>query len=93
MKLIENRYQSRAFIILPMCFNVGVIIGPILGGILADPVSKYGQLLGPGSLIGGKDGVWWMQHWPYALPNVVSAVFIFISFSAVIFGLDEVGDH
>lgn len=88
--LIENRYQSRAFLILPMCFNVGVIIGPILGGILADPVKRYGSLLGPGSLLGGKNGVWWMQHWPYALPNVVSAMFIFASFLAILLGLDEV---
>lgn len=84
------RYQSRAFLILPMCFNVGVIIGPIFGGILADPVKSYPNLLGPGSLLGGKDGVWWMQHWPYALPNVLSAIFIFASAVAVFLGLDEV---
>jgi len=27
----EKKYQSRAFLILPMTFNIGVIIGPILG--------------------------------------------------------------
>lgn len=27
----EKKYQSRAFMVLPMTFNVGVIIGPILG--------------------------------------------------------------
>lgn len=27
----EKRYQSRAFLLLPMCFNIGVIIGPVLG--------------------------------------------------------------
>jgi hypothetical protein len=27
----EKKYQSRAFLILPMTFNTGVIIGPILG--------------------------------------------------------------
>jgi hypothetical protein len=27
----EKKYQSRAFIILPMTFNIGVIIGPVLG--------------------------------------------------------------
>jgi MFS family permease len=27
----ERKYQSRAFLILPMTFNTGVIIGPILG--------------------------------------------------------------
>lgn len=73
-----------------MCFNIGVIIGPILGGSLADPVHSFPGLFGPGSLLGRKDGVWWMQHWPYALPNVLSAFFILASFLAVFLGLDEV---
>jgi MFS family permease len=73
-----------------MCFNVGVIIGPILGGILADPVHSYPDVFGPGSFLGGKDGVWWMRHWPFALPNMLSACFIFASMAAVLLGLDEV---
>jgi MFS family permease len=73
-----------------MCFNIGVIIGPILGGLLADPVKSYPHVFGSNSLIGGKHGVWWMKHWPYALPNLTSAVFILISALGVIFGLDEV---
>ncbi|KAF9248714.1 hypothetical protein DTO012A7_3084 [Penicillium roqueforti] len=87
--IAEKKYQSRAFLLLPMCFNIGVIIGPILGGTLADPINSFPQFFGPGSAIGGKDGVWWMQHWPYALPNLLSAVFIFTSFLAVFLGLDE----
>lgn len=27
----EKKYQSRAFLLLPMCFNIGVVIGPVLG--------------------------------------------------------------
>jgi hypothetical protein len=73
-----------------MCFNIGVIIGPILGGSLADPVNSFPQLFGPGSILGGKEGVWWMQRWPYALPNLLSAIFIFASFLAVFLGLNEV---
>lgn len=73
-----------------MCFNIGVIIGPILGGSLADPVGSFPQLFGPGSVFGGKEGVWWMQHWPYALPNILSAIFISMSLLAVFLGLDEV---
>lgn len=73
-----------------MCFNIGVIIGPILGGSLADPVNSFPWLFGPGSVLGGKDGVWWMKRWPYALPNVLSAIFIFMSLLAVFLGLDEV---
>lgn len=74
-----------------MCFNIGVIIGPILGGVLADPVNSYPHIFGPGSWLGGKDGVQWMQHWPYALPNVLSGVYIFISWMALFLGLEEVG--
>lgn len=85
----EKKYQSRAFLLLPMCFNIGVIIGPILGGLLADPVGSYPKLFGPGSVIGGQDGVGWMTKWPYALPNLVSAVFLFCSSMAAIFGLEE----
>lgn len=88
--IVEKKYQSRAFLLLPMCFNVGVIIGPILGGSLADPVHNLPHLFGPGSVFGGKDGVWWMQHWPYALPNVLSAIFIFLSLLAAFLGLEEV---
>ncbi|KAI1913367.1 hypothetical protein LOZ12_005024 [Ophidiomyces ophidiicola] len=90
-EIIEGKkYQSRAFLILPMCFNVGIIIGPILGGILADPIKTYPGIFGPGTLLGGKEGIWWMEKWPYALPNLVSAMFMFIALVAVFLGLDEV---
>ncbi|RHZ60115.1 putative MFS multidrug transporter [Aspergillus thermomutatus] len=85
----EKKYQSRAFLLLPMCFNIGVIVGPIIGGSLADPINSYPHLFGPGSFLGGKDGVWWMERWPFALPNVLSAIFIFAAFLALLFGLDE----
>ncbi len=86
----EKRFQSRAFLLLPLCFNIGVIIGPVLGGLLSDPVGSYPRVFGEGSLFGGKEGVWWMRHWPYALPNFMSAVFLLISAGVVVFGLEEV---
>ncbi|KAF9875381.1 MFS multidrug transporter [Colletotrichum karsti] len=85
----DSRYRSRAFLLLPMCFNVGVIIGPLLGGWLADPVGTHPQIFGPGSLIGGPDGVRWMMEYPYALPYLMSATFLFMSAMGVILGLDE----
>ncbi|KAJ5748768.1 uncharacterized protein N7511_010464 [Penicillium nucicola] len=91
--IAEKKFQSRAFLLLPMCYNIGVIIGPILGGSLADPVRSFPQLFGPGSVFGGTDGVGWMKHWPYALPNVLSAFFIFASVLAVFLGLDETHEY
>lgn len=72
-----------------MTFNVGVIIGPILGGLLADPVSSYPALFGDHSTFGGEHGVWWMERWPYALPNLVSAIFLICSATALFLGLEE----
>lgn len=86
----EKKFQSRAFLLLPMTFNIGVIIGPVLGGMLADPISTYPGLFGPHSTFGGDDGIWWMRRWPYALPNIVSACFLVCSATALLLGLEEV---
>lgn len=69
---------------------LGVIIGPILGGLLASPVENYPGLFGDNSLLGGRHGVSWMKNWPYALPNVVAAIFLFSAAMVIFFGLQEV---
>ncbi|KAI0540594.1 major facilitator superfamily domain-containing protein [Xylaria digitata] len=63
----EKKYQSRAFLILPMTFNIGVIVGPILGGVLSDPANSYPDVFG---------NVEFFKKFPYATPNIVSAVFL-----------------
>lgn len=89
----QKRFQSRAFLLLPMCFNIGVIIGPMVGGALADPVQSYPGLFGPDSTLGGKNGVHWMQHWPYLLPNLFGAAYALCACAAVFLGLEEVRMH
>ncbi|KAK4142043.1 major facilitator superfamily domain-containing protein [Dichotomopilus funicola] len=64
----EKKYQSRAFLLLPMTFNIGAIIGPILGGLLSDPAGSYPGLFGD---------VEFFKRFPYATPNIVSAFFLF----------------
>lgn len=85
----EKKFQSRAFLLLPMCFNIGVVIGPILGGYLAEPIESFPGVFGDNSILGGQNGVSWMSTFPFALPNLVSGVFITGSALAVILGLDE----
>lgn len=72
-----------------MCFNTGVIIGPVLSGFLADPINSLPSVFGPGSILGGKNGVGWMISFPYALPNLVSAIILTSAACGIIFGLDE----
>ncbi|KAF1823819.1 MFS general substrate transporter [Dissoconium aciculare CBS 342.82] len=85
----EKKFQSRAFLLLPMTFNIGVIIGPLLGGLLADPAGNYPDVFGPGGTFGGEYGVWLFMRWPYALPNLISAAFLVFGALAVFLGLEE----
>lgn len=64
-----------------MCFNIGVIIGPILGGILSDPANSYPETFGH---------VEFFRKFPYALPNLVSAIFLCSSLMSVWLFLEEV---
>ncbi|KAM0333187.1 hypothetical protein ACHAQA_001847 [Verticillium albo-atrum] len=79
----DKKFQSRAFLILPMTFNVGVIIGPILGGLLSDPAGSYPGLFG---------NVEFFKKFPYAAPNLVSAVFLFTAMSSIWLFLEETLD-
>ncbi len=64
-----------------MTFNIGVIIGPILGGILSDPAGSYPNLFGH---------IEFFQRFPYATPNLVSAFFLFCAMMGVWLCLEEV---
>ncbi|EXM07461.1 major facilitator superfamily domain-containing protein [Fusarium oxysporum II5] len=89
----EKRHKTRAFLLLPMCFNVGVIIGPLLTGFMADPVHTLPSIFGPGSLFGGENGVQWLERFPYALPNLFCFSILMSAFFLVILGLDETHSH
>jgi hypothetical protein len=78
--LTTARYQSRAFLLLPMVANIGTVIGPILGGLTSDPAANYPSLFG---------GIPWLEKFPYALPNLLSAFFLALAAIAVFFGLEE----
>jgi hypothetical protein len=64
-----------------MCANIGSIIGPILGGLLADPAASYPSWF---------EGIKWLENHPYAPPNLLSAFFLASAWLWVFFGLDEV---
>lgn len=77
----EKKYQQRAFVLLPMTFNIGVIVGPILGGLLADPAGSYPGFFG---------NVGFFRRFPYAAPNLVSAFFLCSAATAAWLFLEEV---
>lgn len=66
-----------------MTFNIGVIVGPILGGVLSDPAHSYPAVFG---------GVEFFEKFPYANPNIVSAIFLGTAFLLCWLMLEEVSE-
>lgn len=80
----HKEYQTRAFAVMPMTFNIGTIIGPVIGGLLADPAYNY-----PHSS--------WAQlklfkDYPYLLPNLFPMPLFFVSMICCILFLEETLD-
>jgi MFS family permease len=61
--------QPRAFSLLPLVWQVGSIVGPVLGGALASPSTSMPQLFGKNKFL---------KTFPFALPNLVNGVFFAI---------------
>ena len=67
--------RAKIFSILSPSFSIGMLMGTLLGGVLAHP---YGRLPG---ILGGTSTIW--RDWPFALPCVVIA---FVDLFVVVFG-------
>ncbi|KAE8153910.1 MFS general substrate transporter [Aspergillus avenaceus] len=88
----EKKYHSRAFLILPIGFNIASLFGPVMGGMLSDPVQSYPTLFGANSSFGGEHGVEWLMRYPYALPMLANAIFLTFAAFCVGMGLEETLD-
>lgn len=73
--------QPRAFSLMPLVWNIGSIFGPTIGGALANPLNVTpGEDRSGGSLF---------ERFPYALPNIVSAIFFGIGITTGLLYLEE----
>ncbi|EKD13340.1 uncharacterized protein L3040_002799 [Drepanopeziza brunnea f. sp. 'multigermtubi'] len=90
--VLERKYQSRAFLLLPLVFNSGVVIGLALGGCLADPIVNIPWFFGPSGVLNlsnDPQGVAWMRAYPFALPTISNAAALGGSLFLAVFGLKE----
>ncbi|KAF2149209.1 MFS general substrate transporter [Myriangium duriaei CBS 260.36] len=86
---VDKRWHPRAFLLLPAAFNIANVAGPILGGLLVEPVNSFPGLFGENSTFGGRDGVAWMKNYPYAVANMLSTILLFAEALLVTYGLKE----
>ncbi|KAL2443612.1 Major facilitator superfamily multidrug transporter mfsB [Exophiala dermatitidis] len=76
----KPEYEPKAYSIMPFVWSIGTIIGPAIGGLLADPAKSYPNQF-------SRDG--FFGRYPWALPNLVCAAFMLISIICGFFWLDE----
>lgn len=68
-ELSDATNQAVAFTFLPLSWSLGSIIGPILGGYLSEPATRYGGIF---------DTPLWREY-PFLLPCVVGATAPFLT--------------
>jgi hypothetical protein len=71
---------ARAYSIMPFVWSIGTIIGPSIGGCLADPAESFPSLFSSSGLF---------AQFPYLLPNLVCALLLVIAIVAGYCFLDE----
>ncbi|KAL7274568.1 hypothetical protein RUND412_002514 [Rhizina undulata] len=76
----EKEHQPRAFAVMPFIWCLGSIVGPALGGLLAQPVLRYPSVFPPGGLF---------EEFPYLLPNLVASVVLVVGVAIGILFLEE----
>ena len=67
------RYRARALLLLPLCANAGMLLGPLLGGLLSSQRTD-----------GTTD-----SPYPYLRPNLLIAALYLLAAVGVFFGLEE----
>ncbi|KAI0864108.1 major facilitator superfamily domain-containing protein [Xylaria cubensis] len=88
----ERKYQTKAFLLLPLVFNSGMVLSLALGGCLAEPVVNLPALFGPEGIFNwnsNPEGVQWTLEYPYALPALLNAFLLCTSLILAILGLKE----
>ncbi|MCJ1352744.1 MAG: hypothetical protein MMC33_002728 [Icmadophila ericetorum] len=60
-----HKTQARAFSFFAFTGNLGIFLGPLLGGALVDPAEQYPRVFG---------GIHFFVQFPYALPTICSGI-------------------
>ncbi|KAF5791066.1 putative major facilitator superfamily, MFS transporter superfamily [Helianthus annuus] len=74
-ELFREEYQALGLTSISTSWGIGMIIGPALGGFLAQPAEKFPSLVSSDSLLG---------RFPYLLPCLTISTFaLFVTFGAI----------
>lgn len=80
---VDRKWHSRAFLLLPVAFNVANILGPVVGGALVHPVKSYPYMFS------GSRALNLLEAFPYALPSLLCTTLLFVEAGLVVAFLEE----
>ncbi|KAH9481794.1 Major facilitator-type transporter psiT2 [Psilocybe cubensis] len=80
VEITDSTNISKAYAFMPLAWNTGGTLGPMIGGWLVQPVKRFPKVFG---------GNLFLQEYPYFLPCAVSATFSLIAFVVTFFFLNE----
>ncbi|KAL9618905.1 MAG: hypothetical protein Q9160_006430 [Pyrenula sp. 1 TL-2023] len=76
----QKELQPKAFSVMPLVWTIGSIVGPALGGSLANPAANHPGIFGKNKFF---------IKFPYALPNLVASLFFLIGLATGILFVKE----
>lgn len=76
----KPEHEPKAYAIMPFVWSVGTILGPAIGGMLANPAKSYPDTF-------SRDG--FFGQFPWLLPNLVCAAIMLVSIISGFFCLQE----
>eukprot|EP00732_Lithocolla_globosa_P003100 Lithocolla_globosa_v1_NODE_2325_length_2047_cov_13.879518.p1 type:complete len:515 gc:universal NODE_2325_length_2047_cov_13.879518:1838-294(-) len=86
-EITDKTNQAKAFAGVGLCFGVGIVVGPLVGGFLADP---YNVNDGEGSQ---PETSRILEKFPYLLPCLTSGAFAMFSFVVAFIFMKETVRH
>ncbi|KAG0140126.1 hypothetical protein CROQUDRAFT_111285 [Cronartium quercuum f. sp. fusiforme G11] len=79
-EITDHTNHAQALAFLPLCYALGGIMGPLLGGYLAQPATQYPALFGSSDFL---------KAYPYALPGIAAGLFNLCAILLGLFYLEE----
>lgn len=76
----KPEHEPKAYSIMPFVWSIGTIVGPAIGGMLANPAKSYPDIFPEDGLFG---------RFPWLLPNVVCSFIMLVSIISGYFFLEE----
>jgi len=78
-EVVDESNEAKSFGILSMCYSLGLLIGPILGGYLVYPARSAPSIFG--------DTIF--ESFPFLLPNLIYSLFALLSWTVAAICLKE----